>query len=77
MDTYILQSIKSRVEAIGRCSVTREVLERMAEAPFADTDAFIAALDALVAAKDWVTGYEIAHVSQSVDIYGPALPPAL
>jgi hypothetical protein len=76
MDSYILQDIKNGVEAIGRCSVTRTVLELLAEAPFADSDAFIAALDALVAGKDWVTGYEISHATQSATIFGPAVPPS-
>ena len=76
MAAYILQGIKNGVQAIGRCPVSREVLERMAGAPFADSEAFIAAMDALVAGKAWVTGYEISHVTQSVVIFGLALPPA-
>ena len=75
MDDYILQQIKDKVEGVGHCKITRAVLELLAEAPFADTDALIAGLDELTAAKDWITSYDVDHINQDITFRGPVVVP--
>ena len=75
MDNYILQQMKDKVEGVGSCKLTRATLELLAEAPFADTAALIAGLDALAAAKDWITSYDVDHINQDVTFYGPIVVP--
>jgi hypothetical protein len=75
MDNYILQQIKAKVEGVGYCKVTRSTLELLAEAPFADTDALLAAMDQLMAAKAWITSYDVDHIQQDVTFHGPIVAP--
>jgi hypothetical protein len=74
MDTHISQQLKSVIEAVGYAEVSRVVLEYGLGASIADGDALIAILDPLIASKDWLTGYEVNYLQQTVIFKGPTLP---
>jgi len=70
MSNYLVPQIESELSASGLSLVTFEALEFANDAPFADVDALITALDAFVAAKDWLNGYTIDHARGTVMFNG-------
>ena len=77
MNNYLVQQIKSEVAAGGFSVVSFEAMEFANEAPFADADAIITALDAFVATKDWLDGYTLDHARKTVLLDGPVVDPTL
>jgi len=74
MSNYLVPQIEGEIAAAGISMVTFEAMEFAGGAPFADVDALIAALDAFVAAKDWLRGYNIDHARGIVLFDGPKVP---
>ena len=74
MANYLVAQIKSEVEAGGLSIVTFEAMEFANEAPFADADELVAAVDAFVASKDWLTSYTIDHARETILFRGPVVP---
>ena len=71
MSNYLVPQIESEIAAAGLSIVTFSAMEFADGAPFADVDALVAALDAFVAAKAWLTGYTIDHARGTVLFDGP------
>jgi hypothetical protein len=74
MDTNLVQQLKNTIAAAGYSTATFAALEFANGAPIADTDALVAILDPVVAAKDWLTGYTINHAQLTVTFIGPTVP---
>ena len=75
MNNYLVQQIKSEVAAGGFSVVSSEAMEFANEAPFADADALIAALDAFIASKDWLDSYTLDHAQKTALFSGPIVDP--
>ena len=75
MNNYLVQQIKSEVAASGFSMVTFAAMEFANEASFADADALITALDAFIAAKDWLDGYTLDHARKTAMFDGPIVDP--
>jgi hypothetical protein len=69
--TQTIQAIKKDIEGNGSSLVPFKTIEHVLGQCYADDDDFEAAVDALVASKVWVTGYEIGWKDRIVLFTGP------
>jgi len=69
--TKTVDAIKDDIETTGDSVVPIAVVEYVTGVAHDDDDTFEATIAALVAAKDWVTGYEINWVNCVVRFTGP------
>ncbi len=69
--TKTANAIKADITTTGRSRVPVSVVEYLVGSALADDDDFDAAVAALIAPKDWVTGYSIDWVNRVVQFTGP------
>ncbi len=69
--TKTADAIKEDIDRTGSCRVPVSVVEYLIGSALEDDDDFDTAIAALVASRDWVTGYSIDWVNRTVEFTGP------
>jgi hypothetical protein len=69
--TNTIQAIRSDIEGGGKSRVPFTTVERVLGQSYADDGDFVDAIDVLVAATAWITGYEIDWINRYILFTGP------